>query len=109
MSHEHDIATGKVCKRCGKFYPQGILARVEGPVLCADCRLSDIDPEEVQHDRLARCPACGNTFDPIENTEGEACHEATHPVWCDECEHEFTISTAITCTFTSPARLEDKP
>ena len=109
MTQAHDIATGKVCKRCGRYYPRGLNPEVTGPVLCCDCEALATNCDEETHSSWARCPNCRNTFDVYEKTEGEACTEGEHSIWCDECDHEFTIGTTVMFTYTSPPCIEKKP
>lgn len=103
--HHAEVAAGQKCTCCGDMiYP------AKGhPSRCSSCEDLDADPE-VRHDHLIRCPACGNHWKPQDTEDYKTAHEdGDHEVNCPECDHEFTVTTSVSYTYTSPARLQDPP
>lgn len=101
------IAAGEKCTQCGGF----ILPGKGYPTKCAPCAQLESSPEEVQHHKEARCPACGETFDVFEHnqeTEGNLLHDGDHEVSCPNCDHNFNITTVVDWTFRSPARIQNQ-
>jgi DNA-directed RNA polymerase subunit RPC12/RpoP len=90
-------ACGDKCTRCGTF----IFAKQPGE--CVDCaRLGR--PAQVDHPHYVRCPACMHVWSPYHHEQYEVLHDGEHEISCHQCDHEFTVSTRVTFTFTSPAR-----
>ena len=88
---------GAICCECGALllFPKG------QPTECGSCKALQSDKEAVTHSDLVRCPECGHTQAPEELYE-----EGEHRVDCGNCEAEFTVSTQISYSYTSPARRE---
>jgi len=97
------VASGERCSKCGSY----ILFGSGYPQECSPCKHLQDDKDEVTHDDLVRCPACGRTFDP-RGDDYEVYSEGENDVTCPSCEREFTITTEVSYSFTSPARLEEK-
>jgi DNA-directed RNA polymerase subunit RPC12/RpoP len=95
-----EVARGERCTRCRAPI---FFSKSRGPTKCLDCKSLDTT-EEVQHGTLIRCPACGET-DRVEDFEdGDLYEEGEHEVTCHACDHDYTVSTMVQYTFTSPAR-----
>ena len=93
-------AAGATCSRCGRY-----LFGAEGsPQECFSC-LSLDKPEEVAHDSTVRCPDCGYTWDVHNGDYCELFEDGEHNVTCQECDHDFEISTSVSWSFRSPPRL----
>ena len=95
------VATGERCRKCGSYILFGSGYAQE----CSSCKRLQTDGE-VAHESFIRCPACGQTFNPC--GDYDVYNEGENDITCPSCAHEFTIETRITCSFTSPARLEDQ-
>ena len=97
------VAAGKECRHCGGFIllPQGI------PTLCDACKEIEQDSSEVTHGSQLRCPHCGASFH-YSTDDYDLYDEGEHNVSCPECDQDFTITTSVTYSFTSPARIASK-
>jgi uncharacterized CHY-type Zn-finger protein len=100
-ARRQDINDGVYCSSCGAYL---IFNRGGGRQRCGQCRgLSE--PGELTHDRLIRCPACGDTFNPGDNDHYKLYGDGEHSVTCQNCDHQFEVSTHISYSFTSPPRI----
>jgi hypothetical protein len=108
--------SGVVCRKCDAFIIPN-MARPPGyPALCHDCRaLAENDGEVTSH-TYVRCPACGATTSPLDDGDYGLTLDGACDTTCPECGHAFEVTTSITYTFTSPARIgvaepedEDEP
>jgi len=100
------VDAGEVCYRCGSYIFKLIGGRV-GLDLCGQCMALDRDRDEVVHDRMIRCPACGETdnISDWDSDYGEIVYgEGTHEVTCAKCEHVYEIETHVRYSYTSPKR-----
>lgn len=99
-----EIANGEVCYRCG----QSIIFGVGYQRLCPSCEKLDKNTEEVESQKMLRCPHCGHQ----RHVDWEDCiaREGEHTLYCDSCEKDFTITTRIEYYFTSPPldKMEEK-
>ena len=107
---KQDIALGKVCRTCGKYYPKmfnSCNSLYPGyPVNCSACDGIHSNAE-LSHHKYVRCPQCGHTCDGFEclgerGMEKIWCGDEIE-VWCDECDHKFKVQTRYEVTFISPA------
>lgn len=91
------LANGEICTRCGTciVWPSGHRSE------CSACQKLNLT-EELNHDRLVRCPHCGNSFDPSETDYYELYGDGEHTVNCFDCGKDFTVETSVSYTFTSP-------
>lgn len=98
-----EVAAGEKCYQCGDFilYSKGVR------ILCFDCNKATEDGE-LNHDRFLRCPKCRELWNPMDSEDYQVFQEDSHDVSCQECGHDFEVSTAVSYTFTSPAMVEDK-
>jgi ssDNA-binding Zn-finger/Zn-ribbon topoisomerase 1 len=98
------VQNGEYCLDCRGFilFPKG------RPAVCEDCRRLKENHGEVGSDRLIRCPACRKTWRPSDYEQYDTLEDGDHEVSCPHCDHEFTVSTSVTYTFTSPAVKADK-
>lgn len=109
--HAAQVASGEHCSQCrglaSYFHPPG------HPTLCSSCQgLDKARDEEVLHDDYIRCPKCGH-LDKI--SEWDGCDsgdvmygDGDHTVSCSECDHEYMITTHVSCSYTSPAMIKEE-
>lgn len=98
-----EVKAGERCYRCYAMIRP--LTKSTGERLCYDCKqLDEAKTEEVEHQRLIRCPKCSHLSDVTEwdCDYAEVFTDGEHDVQCDECQHEFDISTRVEFYFTSP-------
>jgi hypothetical protein len=91
------------CKTCHQSrwwwqFSKSDKARTE----CDEC-LCIVDDEELDHDKLLRCPRCRRVWDPGQEDDYRVFEEGEHSVNCMECDFEFEISTSVNYNFKSPA------
>lgn len=102
-----ETANGERCSECGShiLFPKGYRVK------CQPCARLTNDDGEVKHESNIRCPACGYYWNPANSDYYELFADGEHNVGCHECGHEFTITTYVSYSFKSPARLpeEDEP
>lgn len=99
------VANGERCQTCGSYV--AILDPSGSPTECASCK--DFHGiEEVDHSSCLRCPQCGGAWDPYDAENYEVLSEEEHEVSCPTCDYEFTVSTLVSYTFTSPPRLSEE-
>jgi DNA-directed RNA polymerase subunit RPC12/RpoP len=94
-------ANGDRCFVCGAtiLFGPGHLDR------CNACKALDEDRDEVTHDDFVRCPKCRHTMNVRE--EYDLFQDGTHELACDECGHEFEVTTVVSYSFRSPELLPD--
>jgi len=97
---EAQVQAGERCVDCGAYMFS--FRASEGARSCNECR-DLLATAKVNHSRYVRCPKCGHKFNPSESECYELYEEGEHEVFCDECEHDFTISTHVSYNFESPA------
>ena len=95
-----EVDAGKWCSRCGHY----LLFAKGHPDKCHSCKSLD-GPGEVSHHKYIRCPKCFRSFDPSDADYYSLYREGDHQVTCGDCSHQFDVSTRISYTFTSPAKL----
>ncbi len=95
------LENGEVCESCRDsiVYPRGHRAS------CLDCEDLSL-ADEVSHGSRIRCPKCGAVWDPHEAENYDVFEDGEHEVSCQECDCDFTVSTDVSYTFTSPAKLD---
>jgi len=98
------VANGETCYNCG----DSIVWHNGARSMCSACQALLEDRSEVWHDDLVRCPKCGHTHDLRYGTSYNLFEDGEHSFMCEECEHDFEISTSVSYSFRSPARLEDE-
>lgn len=114
--HKAEENAGVRCITCGAYMiPSlnlfGQAPSLPGPRKCPSCRHLAEDKGEVDHDQFIRCPKCRGEFDPQEFEMYEVFgSEDEHDIICplEDCDHEFTVQTRITYTFTSPPLVTDQ-
>lgn len=96
------VAAGEECYQCGGF----ILFAKGVPALCISCQELDTSDQEVSHSKLIRCPKCKHAsfVDEYSCDSRYIYDEGEHEVTCNNCNHQFSISTHVTYLFTSPAK-----
>lgn len=101
IEHKAEVAEGKYCYQCDRYllWPKGHRE------LCSECKEVN-GPGECSHHRYVRCPKCGRHFDPGEQDYYSLYEGGEHKVTCGDCSHQFEVSTRVSYTFTSPARIE---
>jgi DNA-directed RNA polymerase subunit M/transcription elongation factor TFIIS len=102
------IREGEICSKCASHIIT-LYSRSPGPMECTSCKRFKTDKEEVTHDSLLRCPACGATLEANDYWESGiySGEDLTH-IYCGECEHEFEVTTHISYSYTSPPRIKEK-
>ena len=96
---------GQTCTQCGAL----IYPRTGHRCVCSDCKNLE-KPEEANHDSRLRCPACGESWNPAECDDPTTAYaDGEHDVTCPECSHEFEITTHVSYSYTSPARIQQEP
>lgn len=93
------VAAGESCTTCGHF----IVWAKGYPSQCSDCESIQKDAGEVTHDYRIRCPKCKDTSQIDDRYR--LYEEGTHEVGCNECGHDFEITTYVSRSFKSPALL----
>lgn len=95
------VANGEICSQCGKIIP--FIGGSSGhPKTCSECKGMEAQSgEEVSHHSYVRCPKCGFL---MEASELEVYEDGDHEVSCWKCDHDFTITTSVSFSFTSPPR-----
>jgi hypothetical protein len=99
--HEAKINNGEVCFHCGA----PIVLSKGSRTLCSDCQYLH-KPDELSHANLVRCPQCSKTFNPGDSDRHRLYEDGEHQICCDECDHEFEITTHVSHTFVSPPLLK---
>lgn len=97
-----EIDRGMWCYQCHAY----IIFSNGHRTKCAQCNRLD-GPEEVRHDKFVRCPACVATFEPSDADYYSLYRDGEHTVHCPHCSAEFEITTHVSYTFTSPARISE--
>jgi DNA-directed RNA polymerase subunit RPC12/RpoP len=92
---------GERCTECGS----GVLFPTGSPSKCGDCDEFSTDDGEVTHSSRVRCPSCNYSID-LRDDFYELYEEGEHEIYCLRCDYEFTVSTMVSYTFTSPPRVE---
>lgn len=98
--HAAQEANGERCIECKAFIALG-----RGyPVTCFDCREAE-KPGELRHDISIRCPQCGHKENGYDKGDSRLCAGGEHEVECSACETKYTVTTSVSFSFHSPARL----
>jgi len=100
-----EVANGQRCSSCGTF----ILMPSGHSTTCSACTSLTHDKEHVYHEARVRCPKCGEVWNPWETEDFQLMQEGEHNVQCDQCDHEFEVSTSVTYSFQSPERTPEPP
>lgn len=98
------VAAGEKCCECGCLL-FGLWDSRPGPRTCGECLGLRDDTGEVTHDSRVRCPQCRTVSEP--DFERDCWTEGEHSYWCENCDHTFEISTAVSYSFTSPPVIPD--
>lgn len=95
---------GESCTKCSAliYPPKGY------PAKCHECSKLQSDAGEVEHKSNIRCPACGYHWSPWDSDHYALFADGEHTVGCHDCGHEFTITTYVSYSFKSPARLPEE-
>ena len=100
---QEETDRGEYCCRCGAwiFFPKPPGYRRE----CSDCKALH-GQAETAHKKFIRCPGCGHTWDPFEEGSSGVFEDGPHDVSCEDCGHEFKVTTRVSYVFTSPERVD---
>lgn len=98
--HAAEKQNGELCQECGTF----ILTPLGHPSSCNCCLDLARNNGEATHEKWVRCPACNYHIDPNDDYF-ELFEEGENEVSCPECEYDFTVSTHVSHSFTSPPRV----
>ena len=95
------IDIGEECCECGSYivFPVGYKSA------CSECR-DLLKDEELMHSSRIRCPKCRRSWIPAEAEQYKVYEDGEHEVSCD-CGYNFTVSTYIEYTFTSPEIIKE--
>jgi hypothetical protein len=98
--HRAQVDAGEECRTCGHFivWGKGYASQ------CSDCESIQTDDGEVSHDSRIRCPKCRDTS-PIDDRY-RLYEEGTHDVSCNECGHDYEVTTYVSRSFKSPKMIE---
>lgn len=94
------VAKGEECSHCGR-YMYSFFGNVAGPRTCNTCN-TRTEPEPFESDRELRCPSCLEVWNPSDSEDHQVYEEGEHDVSCQDCEHDFIVSTVVSYDFTSP-------
>ena len=98
------VANGDKCSVCGAHIMWGGKGHSER---CHQCKSMQDDGSELDHDNLLRCPRCGHSWNPGHDDDEWAVYsDDTHDVCCSKCDYDFEITTTVSYSFTSPARID---
>jgi uncharacterized CHY-type Zn-finger protein len=75
--------------------------------MCNGCKDLGEDDGEVTHDSFIRCPKCRHSMNASDSEKYDLYREGEHTTSCGVCGYDFTVSTNVSFTFTSPAIGED--
>lgn len=97
------VAAGEACSFCGAAIMSSE-RREAAPQKCGQCRWL-AQAGSVAHDRLVRCPACGDSGRVADVEDNTLYEDGDHEVQCAHCEATYTVTTRVSHAFYSPARL----
>ncbi len=100
---EAQVKAGQICMDCGSY----IIFNKTGPAKCYDCKQLE-EPGECSSDAFIRCPDCGHKEKVFDGDHYEILSDDTHDVSCQECDHDFEITTSVSYTFSSPEMIAQK-
>lgn len=98
-----EIAAGDRCYKCGSMIIFGRGYRDQ----CASCKSLEEDKGEVWHDDKVRCPKCRHLMQVHGSELYDLYDEGEHDVSCQNCDHDFTVSTRVSHSFQSPELIEE--
>lgn len=93
-----EIDCGERCFNCNSYiglFSNGVQR------MCYDCQGIE-KSEEFNHDKLIRCPYCGETEDVGDENNYELYKDGEHGVMCSSCGKDYSVSTEISYSFASP-------
>ena len=95
--HDAQVEAGENCSRCRQYIlsTDSIGRRME----CRQCEEAR-KPNQLRHDKFARCPACSHLFSPSFDL-AEIGDYVTG--CCPECDEQFSIRVQVEFHYTSPA------
>lgn len=102
---------GECCSRCESplIAPLFVPKPEPAPRLCYSCRDLDEDLGEVDSDDFIRCPHCREQSRVHDGENYSMFEDGEHEVSCDSCGKDFTVSTSVSYSFSSPAIVKAKP
>jgi uncharacterized C2H2 Zn-finger protein len=104
--HKAQEEAGERCPKC-KAFMLGLFKK-SSKSFCQSCISLISDEKTVDHHIFVRCPKCQMTMD-VYYYQFENLHmEGEHKIMCQECEHEFEVTTEVQYTFTSPELIKDE-
>jgi DNA-directed RNA polymerase subunit RPC12/RpoP len=101
--HKAEVLVGERCDKCGGY----ILFAKGYRTICRACQDMAGKKEEVTHDHYIRCPKCGHISSVHDDCYG-LFEDGEHDVSCQECEHDYVVSTHVEFHFISPPRLPEE-
>lgn len=103
------VDEGDMCMTCGTYvFNLGLFGkRKDYAHDCINCASIKADSGEVSHDHFVRCPKCEHRWNPYDCEDYHLGDAGEGEAWCSECDHTFTVRTAVQCTFTSPPLIKE--
>jgi hypothetical protein len=102
------VREGEICSTCASHIIT-LYSRSPGPMECFSCKNLTSCKEEVTHDSLLRCPACGATTPGNDWWKSGIEHEFDlTKICCPDCEHKYEVETHVSYSYTSPPRIKEK-
>ena len=100
-----EVSRGKRCRTCGEYivFSHGRITQ------CYSCEHIASDLDDVRHDTAIRCPKCRRTEKVGDGDNYDLYEEGEHEVTCGYCNHEYTVETQVSYSFTSPSVVESEP
>jgi len=100
------VEAGEKCLKCGAFMLKLNLFGREtaGPRICHQCNEGANTLEEIEHDKMVRCPECRHMFDAWDQPfyDGMSPGSEEAEMDCPACDCSFTIEVITTYSFKSP-------
>ena len=96
------MSKARRCTKCGGT----TWAHEDMPALCGACTIMQTDPNEIDHERLLRCPACGYMEGAKDALHDDEHSDGDQDVSCGKCGHDYTVRVDVSVLYTSPARPE---
>lgn len=102
--HKAQVDDGERCEQCGEYLILGKGYRRT----CNACNELTSKSAEVDHKKFLRCPKCGH-LENVHDDHYGLFEDGEHEVFCNSCDHKYTITTHVSFEFTSPPRIPEEP
>lgn len=105
--HKAQVAAGEICSKCGTHLMYFFANSPKGPTECRACK-GIAETSELDHEIYVRCPKCKCTWNPRETEDYHLMEDGEHSVACEDCGHDFEVSTIVSYSFCSPGLISDE-